>query len=69
MFEKPQMAHNEIFNIVLIVIGILAFVLFYFVFDAGYLLSFIIAFVPIIVGIINLKEIRKKNWLYIFNGW
>ncbi|EGQ1726029.1 hypothetical protein ACVZOT_000446 [Staphylococcus pseudintermedius] len=61
MFEKPQMAQNEIFNIVLIVIGILAFVLFYFVFDAGYLLSFIIAFVPIIVGIINLKEIRKKN--------
>lgn len=31
MCEKPQMAHNEIFNIVLIVIGILAFVLFYFV--------------------------------------
>ncbi|WP_323693587.1 hypothetical protein [Staphylococcus pseudintermedius] len=69
MFEKPQMAHNEIFNIVLIVIGILAFVLFYFVFDAGYLLSFIIAFVPIIVGIINLKEIRKKNWFFVNVGW
>ncbi|PCF37938.1 hypothetical protein [Staphylococcus delphini] len=61
MFEKPQMAHNEIFNIVLIVLGILAFVIFYFIFDAEYLLSFIIGFAPIIVGIVNLKEIRKKN--------
>ncbi|PCF86326.1 hypothetical protein [Staphylococcus intermedius] len=61
MFEKPQLANNKIFNIVLIFIGILAFVLFYFVFDAGYLLSLIIAFAPTTVGIINLKEIRKQN--------
>ncbi|QHW35929.1 hypothetical protein GZH82_00285 [Staphylococcus ursi] len=56
MFEKPQIANNKIFNIILIVIRILGFVLFYFVFDAGYLLSFIIAFVQVIVGIINLKK-------------
>ncbi|EGQ0310112.1 hypothetical protein O0H48_06730 [Staphylococcus pseudintermedius] len=61
MFEKPQLANNKIFNIVLIFIGMLAFVLFYFVFDAGYLLSLNIALAPTIVGIINLKEIRKQN--------
>lgn len=32
-----------------------------FIFDAGYLLSFIIAFLPVLVGIVNLKEIRKDK--------
>lgn len=61
MFNKPQIADNTFFNIFLIVVGIIAFLVFSFIFDAGYLLSFIIAFLPVLVGIINLKEIRKDK--------
>lgn len=61
MFNKPQIADNTFFNICLIVVGIIAFLVFSFIFDAGYLLSFIIAFLPVLVGIINLKEIRKDT--------
>ncbi len=45
----------------LIVIGILSFMFFYFAIGAGYLSSFTIASLPIIVGIANLKEIRNKH--------
>ncbi|WP_341776014.1 hypothetical protein [Staphylococcus hyicus] len=61
MFNKPQIADNTFFNIFLIIVGIIAFLVFSFIFDAGYLLSFIIAFLPVLVGIINLKEIRKDK--------
>lgn len=61
MSKKTKLAHNATYNRMLIVIGILSFMFFYFAIGAGYLSSFTIASLPIIVGIANLKEIRNKN--------
>ncbi|MGJ5713233.1 hypothetical protein ACSBRB_08525 [Staphylococcus auricularis] len=61
MFEKPKVAMTPMFNYMLIIVGILAFLLFFFVIDANALISLIMFLVPTLVAIVNLKQIKNSR--------
>ncbi|MCE5039204.1 hypothetical protein [Staphylococcus auricularis] len=61
MFEKPKVAMKPIFNYMLIIVGILAFLLFFFVIDVNALISLIMFLVPTIVAVVNLKQIKNSR--------
>lgn len=61
MFEKTKVAMKPIFNYMLIIVGILAFLLFFFVIDVNALISLIMFLVPTIVAVVNLKQIKNSR--------
>ena len=61
MFEKPKVAMTPMFNYMLIIVGILAFLLFFFIIDVNALISLIMFLVPTIVAIVNLKQIKNRR--------
>ncbi|MGV3244971.1 hypothetical protein [Staphylococcus sp. 11261D007BR] len=59
MFNRPSVVFTPTFNIILIIVGVLAFLLFNFVIEANFMISLMMFIVPIMVAVANLNE--KSN--------
>lgn len=59
MFNRPSVVFTPTFNIILIIVGVLAFLLFNFVIEANSMISLMMFMVPIMVAVANLNE--KSN--------
>lgn len=59
MFNRPSVVFTPTFNIILIIVGVLAFLLFNFVIEANIMISLMMFIVPIMVAVANLNE--KSN--------
>ncbi len=58
MFNKPKIVYTPTFNIILIIVGILAFLLFNFIIETSFIISLIMLIVPITIAVVNLKKFR-----------
>ncbi len=58
MFNKPKIVYTPTFNIILIIVGILAFLLFNFIIETNFIISLIMLIVPITIAVVNLKKFR-----------
>ncbi|MCI2876186.1 hypothetical protein RJB92_08155 [Staphylococcus hominis] len=61
MHKQSKLKRSLSFNYFLLLIGVLAFGAFYFLLDANFLISYIIAIGPIIIGFTNINKIKSNN--------
>lgn len=56
MFNRPSVVFTPTFNIILIIVGVLAFLLFNFVIEANIVISLMMFIVPVMIAVVNLNK-------------